>query len=299
MRLEWLEDIVAVIETGSFNAAAQRRFVTQPAFSRRIRAIEDYVGAELFDRDRKPIGLKPPISNHEAEIRRLVTQMKDLLYELRRQGREAHNRIIIAGQHSITATRTPAIVEMLSQRIDVSVRLRSANRHECMAMLMAKQADLLINYQSGTEAAADAGEFLERVQLGTERFIPVFSTQRLGLLNNSYARGELPVIAYPSDVFLGRIFNDEVLPRIPREEFLRRKVETALTLAALQFALNGVGVAWIPESVAHDPMLSGQLSDLSEVLPSAILSVAGIRLVGAHTAAEELLWQEILKQPTR
>jgi len=297
MRLEWLEDIVAVIETGSFNAAAQRRFVTQPAFSRRIRTIEDYVGAELFDRDRKPIGLKPPISNHEADIRRLVTQMKDLLYELRRQGRESHNRIIIASQHSITATRTPAIVEMLSQRIDVSVRLRSANRDECMAMLMAKQADLLINYQSGAEAAADAGEFLERVQLGTERFIPVFAAERLGLLNDSYARGELPIIAYPSDVFLGRIFNDEVLPRIPREEFVRRKVETALTLAALQFALNGVGVAWIPESVAQDAILSGQLSDLSEVLPSAILSVAGIRLVGAHTAAEELLWQEILKQP--
>src|SRR5688572_12683859 len=125
MRLEWLEDIVAVAETGSFSAAAKRRFVTQPAFSRRIRAIEDYLGVELFDRDRKPIGLKPSISYHHEDIKRLVTQMKDLQYELRRQGREAHNRIVIASQHAITATRASAIVEMLSRRIDVSVRLRS------------------------------------------------------------------------------------------------------------------------------------------------------------------------------
>jgi LysR family transcriptional regulator, hypochlorite-specific transcription factor HypT len=293
MRLEWLEDIVAVVETGSFNAAAKRRFVTQPAFSRRIRAIEDYVGAELFDRDRKPVGLKPSISSHQEDIKRLVTQMKDLVYELRRQGREAHSRIVIASQHAITATRAPAIVEMLSKRIDVSVRLRSANRDECLALLMAKQADLLLNYQSGTEAAADPGEFLERANIGTERFIPVFSAARLGLLNSSYARGELPIVAYPSDAFLGRIFNEEVLPQIPRGEFVRRKVETALTLAALQLAISGVGVAWLPDSVAHDPIRSGLLCNMSDVLPSAILSIAAIRLTGAHTDIEQFLWQEI------
>lgn len=294
MRLEWLEDIVAVVETGSFHAAAKRRFVTQPAFSRRIRAIEDYVGVELFDRDRKPIGLKPSISNHQEDIKRLITQMKDLHYELRRQGREAHNRIVIASQHAITATRAPAIVEMLSQRIDVSVRLRSANRDECLALLMAKQADLLLNYQSGTEAAADPGEFLERANLGAERFIPIFSATRLGLLNNSYARGELPIIAYPSDAFLGRVFNEEILPLIPGGEFVRRKVETALTLAALQLAINGVGVAWLPERVALEPVRSGLLCDMSDVLPSATLSIAAVRLTGAHADIEEFLWQEIV-----
>ncbi len=293
MRLEWLEDIVAVIETGSFNAAAKRRFVTQPAFSRRIRAIEDYIGAELFDRDRKPVGLKPSISNHQEDIKRLVMQMKELVYELRHQGREAHSRIVIASQHAITATRAPAIVEMLSKRIDVSVRLRSANRDECLALLMTKQADLLLNYQSGTEAAAEPGEFLERASLGTERFIPVFSATRLGLLNSAYAGGELPIVAYPSDAFLGRIFNEEVLPQIPRGDFVRRKVETALTLAALQLAVSGVGVAWLPESVALDPIRSGLLCDISDVLPSATLSIAAVRLIGAHTDIEEFLWQEI------
>ena len=178
--------------------------------------------------------------------------------------------------------------------MDVSVRLRSANRDECLALLMAKQADLLLNYQSGAEAAADPGEFLERANLGTERFVPVFSAARLELLNDSYARGELPVIAYPSEAFLGRVFNEEILPQIPRGEFVRRKVETALTLAALQFAINGVGVAWLPESVARDPIRSGLLCDMSDVLASATLHISALRLIGAHTETEEFLWQEIL-----
>lgn len=296
MRLEWLEDIVAVIETGSFNAAAQRRFVTQPAFSRRIQAIEDYVGTELFDRNHKPVRLKPTVARHQEDIRHLVTQMKDLLYELRREGREAHNRIMIASQHSLTATRVPAIIEGLSQQLDVRVRLRSANREECLVLLMTKQVDLLINYQSAAEAAADAGEFLERANLGVEELIPVYATALLGPLNASHTRGELPIIAYPSDVFLGRIFNEEILLQIPRGEFMLRRVETALTLAALQFAIRGIGVAWVPESLARDAISDCLLCDLRGMLPSARLTVVALRLAGAHTSAENLLWDQILDQ---
>ncbi|MCD1635770.1 LysR family transcriptional regulator [Martelella mediterranea] len=293
MRLEWLEDILAVVETGSFNAAAARRNVTQPAFSRRIRAIEDYVGAELFDRDRKPVGLKPSISAEQEEIKRLVSEMKDLLYELRRQGREANNRIVIVSQHAITTSRAPAIIETFSNAIDVSVRLRSANRDECLALLMTKQADLLLNYQSGGEASSDSEDYLERINLGTEAFIPVFASHRLELLNESYGRGELPVIAYPSDAFLGRIFNEEVMPSIQSGEFVHRKVETALTLAALQFAISGVGVAWVPESIAKDAIRSGLIFDLRNVLPYTMLTVVAVRIAGAHTEVQNLLWEEI------
>jgi LysR family transcriptional regulator, hypochlorite-specific transcription factor HypT len=287
MRLEWLEDIVAVIETGSFNAAAARRNVTQPAFSRRIRAIEDYIGTELFDRDRKPVGLKLAISAQQEDIKRVVAQMK-----------ETNNRIVIASQHAITAARAPAIVEVLSKRIDVSVRLRSANRDECLALLMTKQADLLLNYESATEAETRAEDFLERAKLDTERFIPVFASASLNLLNDCYARGELPVVAYPSDAFLGWIFNEELLPKIPSGEFVRRKVETALTLAALQFAVNGVGVAWVPESIAREPIKAGLLFDLSEVLPSTVLTVSALRLAGKHSDIEEFAWKEILEHCT-
>jgi DNA-binding transcriptional LysR family regulator len=296
MRLEWLEDVVAVMETGSFNAAAKRRFVTQPAFSRRIRALEDFIGTELFDRERKPVRLKPAISDHQDDIKRLCLQINNLLYELRRQGRETQNHIIVASLHAITATKTPAIVEALSQRADVRVRLRSANRDECLAMLMTKQADLLITYQSGAEAAADPGQFLERANLGTERFVPVFSKAHIDMLNSTYAGGELPVIAYPGDAFLGQIFNEEVLPRIPQGDFVNRKVETALTLAALQFAINGLGVAWIPESLCQEMVKTGQLYDLSDVLPSSVLAIAALRLTGTHTDTEEVIWQEILDQ---
>jgi LysR family transcriptional regulator, hypochlorite-specific transcription factor HypT len=40
MELKWLDDYLALIETGSFSAAAEKRHVSQPAFSRRIQMLE-------------------------------------------------------------------------------------------------------------------------------------------------------------------------------------------------------------------------------------------------------------------
>lgn len=294
MRLEWLEDLVAIIEAGSFNEAAARRFITQPAFSRRIRAIEQYVGVELFDRDRKPAALKPTTSVHQEDIKRLVAQTKELIYELRRQSRESHNRIVIASQHAITATLAPRIVQALSDEMDISVRLRSANRDECMALLMTKQADLLITYQSSAEAAGDPEEYVERTILGTEQFIPVGTPDVAVSLERWREGGDLPIVAYPGEAFLGRLFNEEVLPQISRRDHVHRKVETALTLAALELAANGVGIAWVPESVARGPIGHGRLRNLAGSLPSAPLALTALRLAGSHSAAEDFLWNEVL-----
>ena len=56
MEFAWLEDFLALVDFGNFSRAAELRHVTQPAFSRRIRALEDWVG-DLFERDSHPVML--------------------------------------------------------------------------------------------------------------------------------------------------------------------------------------------------------------------------------------------------
>ena len=41
MNLSWLEDFLALAATGNFSRAAEDRHMTQPAFSRRVRALEE------------------------------------------------------------------------------------------------------------------------------------------------------------------------------------------------------------------------------------------------------------------
>lgn len=44
LETKWLEDFSTLATTRSFSQAAEKRFVTQPAFSRRIRSLEDALG---------------------------------------------------------------------------------------------------------------------------------------------------------------------------------------------------------------------------------------------------------------
>ena len=76
MELNWLEDFLTLSATGNFSRAAETRHVSQPAFSRRIRNLEYWVGAPLVDRSVYPITLTPAgeafRKNAEETIRRLL-----------------------------------------------------------------------------------------------------------------------------------------------------------------------------------------------------------------------------------
>ena len=48
MDLDWLKDFLTLAEQKNFSRAADARNVSQPAFSRRIRALEDWIGTALF-----------------------------------------------------------------------------------------------------------------------------------------------------------------------------------------------------------------------------------------------------------
>jgi Bacterial regulatory helix-turn-helix protein, lysR family len=58
MQLKILEDFVALAKTRSFTAAARSRNVTHPAFGRRIKALEEWLGSALVDRKQSHGALK-------------------------------------------------------------------------------------------------------------------------------------------------------------------------------------------------------------------------------------------------
>ena len=54
---KWLEDFLMLARERNFSRAAGLRHVTQPQFSRRIRALELWAGAELVNRAGVPLAL--------------------------------------------------------------------------------------------------------------------------------------------------------------------------------------------------------------------------------------------------
>lgn len=294
MRLEWLEDILTIHQTGSFSSAAERRNLTQSAFSRRIQQIEDYVGVQLFDRSRKPVQLRQMTQAQVSQIEQVAGLLRQLVVDLRRGDRVASNRIVIASQHSLTTSLSPRIIQGIQDcGEEIYVRLRSANLDECFALLLSRNADLAIVY-SLQDSDPFAGDYLETIDLWSDQLVPVL---RSDLAREVMAGtvSELPFVAYPNEVFFGTIMTERILPALAGRTVAQPKAETALTIAALELAAAGVATAWVPLTLARLALSQGRVTDLSPVLPSCLLSIRAVRLKGTRSPAEEVIWNHIFE----
>lgn len=294
MRLEWLEDILAIAQTGSFSGAASRRNLTQSAFSRRIQLIEDYVGVELFDRSRKPVQLRPMTQAQAGQIEEIAVALRQLVVDLRRGDRVSSNRIVIASQHSLTTSLAPQIIQGLQDRgEEIYVRLRSANLDECFGLLLSRQVDLATVYHA-PDHEERSGDYLEAIDIRPDRLIPVLRPDLATAFLSAAPVTELPYVAYPSGVFFGRIMAERILPALDSRITARPRAETALTFAALEMAVEGVAVAWVPASLARASIAEGRVRDLSASLPTCALTIRAIRLRGTRGPAEDILWSHLL-----
>lgn len=282
------------METGSLNEAAAKRFVTQPAFSRRVRSLEQILGIELLDRSRKPVRPTAALVEHQDRIREIAREVRALIADMKQ--RQSQERIVIASQHAITTSVAPEIVKALSAR-GTLVRLRSVNRDECNALLFTRQADLTLTYRLPGEEAMAGAEHTEHLLIGVDKFIPVYRATESERLISDFRSGSLPVIAYPAHVFLGEVQNTLIMPRLAAS--VRTISETALTLAAMQLSRTGAGLAWVPASLAASELSRGELRDLSETFPSVMLDLVASRVAGRRSAAEDEVWSILQRRSTR
>ena len=103
MNLEskWLEDFSALAATRSFSQAAERRFVTQPAFSRRIRSLEAALGLTLVNRSRTPVELTAAGQLFLVTARTVVEQLGEVLRHLHHLEGGQGEVIQVAAAHSL------------------------------------------------------------------------------------------------------------------------------------------------------------------------------------------------------
>jgi DNA-binding transcriptional LysR family regulator len=242
------------------------------------------------------VELKAVVLDRHGELAELAAGLRSLVTDLRQQGRTAQNRIVIASQHSVAVSVAPSIVRRLTLAHDLKIRLRSSNREGCCALLLTRQADVALLYVTKERPLEIDAEFVELKVIRSENLIPVYAAPLAKDLEAVLVQGLIPAVVYPSDVFLGKVISDSIFPMLLRNFALTPRVETALTLAAVQMALAGVGVAWVPETLAHPHIRSRRLADLRATLGEHRLQLVATRGKGKKSRVKEEYWQTIIAE---
>ncbi|MGB7242300.1 MAG: LysR family transcriptional regulator, partial [Sulfitobacter sp.] len=285
------EDILAVLDTGSFHAAAEVRFLTPSAFTRRVKSIEDSLGCILFDRSKKPIVLHQHALDLVPDIREAVGVLKGLKLSLSDPYRDTRHRITIISQHTLTATWAPEIVNFLSKSHDISVRVKSGNKSTCLLELIKRQADFALTYEDASEGPSIDAVYGDRILLGSETFLAVAQLRDNPDLRAELDQRHIPLIGYPTSIFLGEVQKRVILSEAAPDLTFSTVAEAGLGLAVAEFVRRGLGVGWLPKALLRNELASGRLEDLSHILPAFSLQVVLQRLKATQKPLALELWE--------
>lgn len=111
-----LQALLAVAETGSFSRAAERVFLTQPAVSKRIGALEAQLGTRLFDRIGRRIRLTPAGEALVVHARRILAELDDARRRLANLAGTVSGTLAMATSHHIGLHRLPPALKRFHAR---------------------------------------------------------------------------------------------------------------------------------------------------------------------------------------
>jgi DNA-binding transcriptional LysR family regulator len=283
-----LEDFITVAMSGNFSRAAELRNVTQPAFSRRLKALEVWVGASLLDRSSYPISLTPAGEKLLPVAERVVRDLK-AVREATRNG-EAENRSMLklAMPHSLAVDFFPMWwPKVTADSKNITAKVLADNLHDCVEALLQGNCQFLLCYRSDDIANPVIANGFEGMAIDTERLIAVKApTTSDGWLKTETA----PFLGYAPDSFLGKV-TAQLINRPPSPLPLRLAYESAFAEALRAQALAGAGIAWLPMKLIAADLETGRLVPAGDNLLVAELAIWLYRATQSAEPHVESIWQ--------
>jgi DNA-binding transcriptional LysR family regulator len=260
MDLNWLQDFVCLARTLNFTRAAEERNITQPAFSRRIQSLENWIGVPLIQRSSYPVQLSEAGVQFLPVARSTIAELTDIRQALRAQERGVTAFQRFAVLHTISVNfLSRRIGEMESQIPNLRVRVYSDNLRICCQMLSDGACDFLLYYShQDVQPVFDEAQF-SRKDIGSEQMIPVAQAEaaaRHGWSLDTPDGPPIPYLGYDPSSFLGTVVDQTIGGREPP---LALCYMDALTEAIKRRTLSGSGLSWLPESAVASEIAEGRI----------------------------------------
>ncbi len=248
MELRRLTYFLAVADELHFGRAASRLGIAQPPLSRQIAALEDEIGAQLFDRSQSQIRLTQAGEVLERHARGLVDWLEAAYKETRLVGAGGAGRLRIAFVGSASHGNLPSLIKSYRSHFpDVELALSAMNNAGLHSALIQREIDIAV-------ARPDLkDDELRREPLEQEDLIlavPDNSALATQATINFADLADQTFVLYPRRPRPS--YADFVLDLCRQEEFepaaleLAQDYQTAISLVSV-----GVGISVVPQSVSR------------------------------------------------
>lgn len=258
---KWLEDFIALSRERSFSRAAELRHVTQPQFSRRIRALELWAGADLVNRAGVPISLTAAGEELLPVARRAVAGLNDARSRIQ-HANGGLDWVTLATGRTLSRTAVPGWLARVKRSAgEFRLRILTGSINEGAIALEQGGADFLLSFTHPRLPMVLDTQRFEGMTWGTDELVAVSAPRADGKPLHALPgtqRKPVPVLGYAPSLALSQILQDG-LARTPRELHLHTVTESDFAESLHEQALQGAGVAWLPRGLVGNDLRDGRL----------------------------------------
>ena len=154
METQQLRAFLEVAEARSFSGAAQRLHLTQPAVSKRIAMLEQYLGTELFDRIGRHVSLTEAGQALLPHARSMAQQMLAAERSVRDLAGAVSGELRLATSHHIGLHRLPPVLGHFKQTFEaVQVDIEFMDSEQAFEQIHQGETELAVVTLAPTRAA--------------------------------------------------------------------------------------------------------------------------------------------------
>ncbi len=283
--LRYLLDFLDLARTGNFSATARNRSISQPALTRRIQRLEEWVGRLLFDRSATPLQLTSAGQEFCPVAARLVDELES--FRKRATQDDAAGPLRFMSIHSLGTVFLPSWLSGgAGVRLQRAPAISFGTYDQCFAALRENEIDIALVYH--TDRVREARfKGLCRKQIGVETFVPVVAADYARKIDGWQKAGAPPpaVVELSRDNYLGQALASAF-------DHCRRQLGYAAGPVAVRIdAVKGLveagcGIGWLPQSMVRSELSGGFLRLAESRTPSIRLDVV---LIAASAAKLEFV----------
>lgn len=265
MEVKWIEDFLYLSEFGSFAKAAEARHITQPAFGRRIKQLEEWVGVDLVNRDTYPSSL----TNAGLRFLQYAEELKKQIEYARLETikKDDNNKSIITF-HTQHVLSEYVVNKIIRTNVDIfkntMIRVQPDHLHNAVQKFLNERAGFLIGYSFNAVRLYIPNLEVKATIIGHDSLIPVVALDKKGLPRYKDIKNTtVPLLSYPSEAFFAQVLdkNDSLEQCCCNFKIV---YENAVTHSLKSMALSGYGVAWLPAGFVKRDIKAGRLAVFSK-----------------------------------
>jgi DNA-binding transcriptional LysR family regulator len=288
MDTTWFEDFLAVVEQGGFTRAAERRAVSQPAFSRRIKALEDWVGASLFDRATHSVTLTVAGERLLPAAEEILRQLQIARQDAAGAAHHQHDTLKLAATHVLSLTFFPIWLRSIETLAPMTgtIQLTADNMVACEKLMTEGRAHFLLCHDHPAAATRLTPDSFRSIEIGQDVLVPVAKPHLL----EASKPDSLPYLAYTAESGMGRILAAawaSAGQHPPGEPAFSSHLASVI----VALARDGRGLSWSPLSLVAEDIAAGRLARVGNAAAEVPMGIRLFRPKARQSPAAETFWE--------